>query len=55
MVNQNLKFDFPYNTARYWQNHFRAGMILIGVEDSIPEWLGTDNDWRKLKELDREN
>ena len=32
--------------AKYWQDHFAAGLQFVGVLDGAPIWMG---EWKGLK------
>jgi len=31
--------------ASYYKEAFNNNLILVGVEDGVPQWLGNDADW----------
>jgi hypothetical protein len=38
-------------TAKDYQARFKAGLILCGFGEYGPQWLGTDKEFEKAKEL----
>ena len=51
---RKINFSFPQNIAKYWQDHFNAGLQIFGVDtDGRVDWLGSKESWNKLISLEK--